>query len=105
MLSPDNPPLGGSRAVQVVAGFSHTVVRTAGGEAYGFGWNGCGQLASAAAECRVPVRFASWRLAGERVVEVAARGNRTALVTAGDRLVTFGDGVGGSGGETRDLPE
>tara|TARA_B100001142_G_scaffold321015_1_gene367042 strand:- start:7678 stop:9135 length:1458 start_codon:yes stop_codon:yes gene_type:complete len=79
------------RVVMVATGCSHTVALSEAGHVFTWGWNSDGQLGhNNRAKQLAPRQVEAGRFGSEKVVFVAAGGDRTVAVTAGGRLYTWG---------------
>jgi len=92
----------GKRVIGVSSGGIHTVVMTAEGKAYSFGWGMFGRLGHGSEETELVPRLIAGVLVGKRVVGVAAGGAHTVVWTDEGKAYSFGngrDGRLGHGGE------
>jgi alpha-tubulin suppressor-like RCC1 family protein len=100
----------GERITQVACGSHHTVALAESGTVYSFGYNTAGQLGRPEVPvgydgCSgVPGEMQHEALQQGLAVAVQAGGNRSAVVLADGRLITFGWGVGAVGGADREPP-
>ena len=86
--------LAGVRVAQVSAGYTHTVVVTAGGWVLTMGHGGGGRLGHGTEQNELLPRRVLGALEGERVVFASAT-SYTAVVTVSGKLFTFGRNHGG----------
>jgi alpha-tubulin suppressor-like RCC1 family protein len=86
--------------IDVSAGYNHTLLLTASGGVYSFGYNNNGQLGCAEATVdmfaceNTPVLINRSYFNDEKVVQVSAGNSRSAAVTASGALYIWGGGIG-----------
>ena len=95
---------------QITAGGYHTLIRTTDGEVYAFGNNGFGQLGLGDNEKRlVPIKLDSANYDNKSVVQIAAGGFHSAILTSNSKIYTFGQNNFGQLGlgdnESRSVPK